>query len=551
MRVHVLKSKHLMLTLFIVIIQILSSNAESADNPRVLVLPIEIYADNDMSFLQQGIWATITSRLTSGNQIQPIGLEEIGKALNHTTGPVDQSKAVALARQFNADYAVYGSITILGSSFSTDIHCYDVAQNRPFLVLNQSGKEQGEILEHIHSFTDQLNTKLFGSEKIAPPVTSGKPTAYRESQPSADASILIKQSPKYSDNQHSTIITPAYQPRSISQDFKTQINGMAVGDVDGDQMNEVVLLGDQSILVYRFANGRLKKTGTYQEQHVRPYLSVDVADINLNGRAEIFITLAPGSEEYLSSFVLEFNGGKFNKIAEKQEWYFRTLESPRQGKILLGQKRGRANDPRQKSRAFHGPIYELKWTGSGYGKADVVQLPIKPASLYHFDFGHPKHGTDHAVVMYAHNQRLQTISLEGDVGWTSDEAFGRNSNYLEVSNPDVRDEMMRIYVPTRMILSDVDNDGRNELIAVKNHQTLGGILKNSQMLDGGQIECLKWNGREMVPVWQTRKSLKYISDFAVADIDNDGQRELIYAVVKANTSGLNKGTSHVVTEELP
>lgn len=537
--------------LFLIIVaQIFTTTYVRADKRKVLVLPIEIYSDQDMSFLQKGIQATITSRLSKDNQAQPIGFEKIKKALDASPGMVDQSKAIALARNLDADYVIFGSITILGGGFSIDIQCNDVARNQPVLALNQSGNETSEILQQIHGFTDQLNTAWISGDKGITPAVSGKST-YKNSQSSPEQLTSIQHNPKPAENPSTTIIVPAYQPRSISLDVMAQINGMTVDDVDGDRRNEVVLVADQSVLVYRLSEGRLVSAGQFKGQGAQRYLSVDAADINQNGRAEIFVTPAPAADEPLRSFVLEYNGNKFEKIADNQKWYYRVLESPNGGKILVGQKRGSAIDPMQKSRAFHGPIYELKWTGEGYQKADVVKLPLMPASLYHFAFGHPKLSPDRAAVISSDNQRLKILNSDGGEEWVSDDAFGRTANYLEVSNPDVVNEIMRNYIPARIIYSDVDNDGRSDLIAVKNRQALGGILRNSQILDGGRIECLNWDGREMAPAWQTRNSSKYISDFAVADIDNDGRRELIYAVVKAGKSGLKKGKSQVISEELP
>jgi hypothetical protein len=46
-----------------------------------------------------------------------------------------------------------------------------------------------------------------------------------------------------------------------------------------------------------------------------------------------------------------------------------------------------------------------------------------------------------------------------------------------------------------------------------------------------QIEALSWNGLGLVTNWKTQETSGYIRDFVVGDFDNDGQDELIAAVI--------------------
>jgi hypothetical protein len=44
---------------------------------------------------------------------------------------------------------------------------------------------------------------------------------------------------------------------------------------------------------------------------------------------------------------------------------------------------------------------------------------------------------------------------------------------------------------------------------------------------------------------------KYISDFAVGDLDNDGQEELVFAVVVKTSSAFADGKSTIVFQDMP
>jgi hypothetical protein len=51
---------------------------------------------------------------------------------------------------------------------------------------------------------------------------------------------------------------------------------------------------------------------------------------------------------------------------------------------------------------------------------------------------------------------------------------------------------------------------------------------------------LSWDGLGLALNWKTRKIHGYVSDFAIADFDNDGEEEIVAAVV------MSKGASFVV-----
>jgi hypothetical protein len=57
-----------------------------------------------------------------------------------------------------------------------------------------------------------------------------------------------------------------------------------------------------------------------------------------------------------------------------------------------------------------------------------------------------------------------------------------------------------------------------------------------------QIEAFTWDGLGLRPIWKTRIIKGYIQDYTVGDIDNDGQDELVAALV------IKEGRGIVLTE---
>ena len=130
---------------------------------RVLILPLGIHADKDVSFLQDGIRSMLSSRLYQPGKTVIISREETLKAVEAHGGAVTtDTAAVALAQQLKADYVVVGSLMLLGDRISTNVRMLDVAQNKPVAAVNQVGKTQGAVIAHIDSFCAQVNANVFG-----------------------------------------------------------------------------------------------------------------------------------------------------------------------------------------------------------------------------------------------------------------------------------------------------------------------------------------------------------------------------------------------------
>ena len=123
-----------------------------------------------------------------------------------------------------------------------------------------------------------------------------------------------------------------------SKKFRAQIRGIAVGDVDGDGKNETVFLSDGKIFIYRYTDKQFSEIREIQGTSQDNFLGVDIADVDKNGKSEIFITNVFQNNNRLNSFVLEWKGSRFEKISDGNNWYYRVLHIPGHENLLLGQK---------------------------------------------------------------------------------------------------------------------------------------------------------------------------------------------------------------------
>jgi TolB-like protein len=522
------------------LIFISAGNINAADTPKkVLILPFNINAKEDLSFLQNGIQDMLATRIAHEDKVVTIGKDAIGQALKEIPKPIKEPKAIELGLSLGADYVVLGGMTVFGESISTDVKFIDVLQKNVPVTFSQFGKNQGDVLAHIDMFAGQVNEKVFGRKTYT--------YAYSNQQPAP------AKAPKDDRRKHPESIF--MKDGSISdvaiwksRRFKMSMRGISVGDVDGDKQNEVVFIGKNTVYVYRYTEGTVAKVKEFDGKDRESFLSVDVADINRNGKAEIFITSIQTTNQNLDSFVLEWNGSKFVKIVDNQRRFYRVVKIPKQGPVLLGQNLRGDN-------VYRRNILELTWQNGQYSavKEKRYKNRINVLGIAFASFA--ADGSEMAIAFTKDDRIHMFNNTDGKEVWKSDEKYGGNSLQLEFqdeSDSKIGDtRVLKItYLPQRIQIADIDNDGKNEVLVPKNKDIAGRFLKSLRVFDRGHIEGFEWSELGLTPKWKTRQLPGYISDWIVADFDNDGQDEIVCSVVKSSAPVIGTERSNIIMMEL-
>ena len=174
-------------------------------------------------------------------------------------------------------------------------------------------------------------------------------------------------------------------------------------------MQETVILGEHSLLIKRLQQGRFVTVAEYQGEKYQKCISVDVADVNGNGLAEIFVSAISGHTLRAESFVMEWNGSGLEMIAQKQRMFFAVIRIPGQEPALYGQRPSNA-DPLLPG------IFPLYMEGGDYVTDTKVNLPDY-AQVFGFNFA--KIGEDQTLrpVAYNADDHLRLFSLNGKKDW--------------------------------------------------------------------------------------------------------------------------------------
>jgi hypothetical protein len=257
-------------------------------------------------------------------------------------------------------------------------------------------------------------------------------------------------------------------------------------------------------------------------------------DANHDGKAEVYVSNLRGQR--LASYVLEWRGDKLKKLATEIQWYFNRLTVPGKETILLGQKKNLED-------IFVPGVYHLQFAGGSYKPLEGISLPRR-TNVFNFTQGDlDGDGKPETAFIVPGQERLYLVDDDGTRLWQSREYYGATSNILEGKEPvttgtgaTVDDEVETYYIPSPLLLTDLNNDKRLEILANRNVSLSSRVLSRVRNFSDGEIQSLIWVGDDLLPQWKTRPLQGMVVSYRLADVDGDGQEELVAAAV------LEKGT---------
>ncbi|MCK4469776.1 MAG: VCBS repeat-containing protein [Desulfobacterales bacterium] len=553
MKISIFKTSRLLflglLTLAIITGSALSASAKQS---RIAIVPFTMNAEKDLAFLQEGILSMLSSRLSWENKVSVIARQETAAAVKTVAAPLNEANARKIGAMLKADYVLFGSLTIFGNSVSLDAKMVDISNARPPLSFYNQSKGMEEVIPRLNLFAEEINEKVFGRKIAVRQLPQQRVPTQRPSQYMHPERLLsgefIESEEDVEGGKTPFVMTgrgdvgPGFWK---SKNFRMQIKGLALGDVDGDGKTETVMITNQEVHIYRSENDRFTKIKEIEGEKYYKYLSVDVADINKDGKAEIFVTCLNKSSKSLESFVLEFNGSDFKTVADNENWYFRVISRPVLGPMLVGQKMGI-------SELFMPGVYELAWTGSRYKPRGKVATGLpENITVFGFTMGDLLNTKGDVVAAFDEEERLRIYTTSGSQEWKSEDRFGGSENYIDIDFQDKEgDYESRVYLPHRLYIVDLNKDGKTELITVKNKSISGHLFRKFRHYSGAWFESLSWDGLGLAKNWHTRKVSGYICDYAIGDIDNDGELELVAAIVSKRDVIGQKAKSSVITYDL-
>jgi TolB-like protein len=489
---------------------------------KVAILPFMIYSQENLDYLREGIYDILTSRITVEGKIVVIERSLVERALyEERPARLDEVAATKIGMRVGADYIVLGSITKIGDYISLDARMISLTEEKPPLTAFTQHKGIDDVMVKIGDFAQDIGFKILGRRPaIGGP---GGPRQRRALEGIDRASIDFKK----------------------SQTFGFEMKGIDVGDVDGDKKNEVVVMDDHNLYVFKYDGEKLSLFQKIETGTQNNFLTIDVADVNRNGFAEIIVTTVV--EDDLRSFILEYEEGKFKKITEKAGWFFRVLEHPKEGPTLMGQRMGSEG-------IMTGPIYKFIWKKTTFEKGPKMNFP-KETKVVGLTMGDVRGTGKNEIITFDLMNRLTIMSEDGKNLWKTRQSFGGTNNFYDTKKKDVAKEgwrpvdrpTWREYINGRILVRDLTGDGVPQIIVNKNEFS-SKLFERVRSFEKGEVYDLVWEDNALETNWKTREIDGYIADYQVKDVDNDGNDELVIAAI-TSTYG-DEGIAGVFTRKL-
>jgi hypothetical protein len=196
---------------------------------------------------------------------------------------------------------------------------------------------------------------------------------------------------------------------------------------------------------------------------------------------------------------------------------------------------------------FINPIHTMAWENGKYVLGEKMQIP-QGLSVYGLTLDAVEGRGSERVITFDENDylriyektnklliHLQTVMGAPELLWRSDEVYGgTNSSFTPSYASGTRsmvDQPDAIFMKPRILTYDLNKDGKKEVIVIKNLSAMGRVLKNMPLFTSAEVYNLEWDGIGLAEVWRTKKISGYVADYQIRDIDNDGQDEIVLALV--------------------
>jgi TolB-like protein len=476
---------------------------------KVAILPFLIHSQENLDYLREGVYDILASRIVVEGRIEVIDHSLVERALfEERPMRLDEAAATKIGVRAGADYVVLGSLTKVGDYISLDARMISIREEKPPLTAFTHHRGIEDVMVKIADFAQEIGYKLLGRRPVVGrSEESGHPYFI---QPNREIGRLGSESPGFKK----------------TETFGFEIKGLDIGDVDGDKKNEIVVMDKNTVYVFKYDGERMSLFQKIETGYHNNFLTLDVADVNRNGYAEIIVTSVVNDN--LRSFILEFEKGKFRKIVENAGWYFRVLEHPMKGPMLMGQQMGSEG-------TYVGSIHEFVWKNDSFQKGPKLPLP-RETNIFGFTLRQVRGEAKPDIIRLDESDRLNLLSEDGKLLWRSGGKFGGTNNSYDTSKKPMPGFMpnevpFRVYIPGRILTRDLDGDGNAEVIVNKNNSATGTLFERIRSYEKGEIHSLVWDQETLMTDWKTREINGYIADYQVRDADNDGVEELVVATV--------------------
>jgi hypothetical protein len=508
------------IVLFFLLILPLCSGAEQLS---VTVLPITVRQDGAYAYLNPTIRQMIITRLAGrpgisiAEPLSPDAEERVRTLLGNGAF----SDAAQLA---NVDWLVEGSMYSLKDGIQVNLGFYSAKPDVRPVTYGLRADSADEVIPAITKMIAEVSADL---EAVSASVTEEPVTADRDQQITGFQTPHPEREYKKGLFGGSTLFgedDDRFDSRGVRRSSKLPltIESMALGDLDGDGVNELVAASRTRLVVFEFAERRFNQIASFDLSPRYKIHVINIADPGDTGRARIFVSANKG--KLPASFVLAYGGGDTMEVLHRDvRAYIRPITLPKKGVILAGQQ----YSPNLSDSFLTPGVHEIS-IGEADGEVTWGEKLVLPNEVNLFDFVMADLNGDNSVETMVIDSQSKLLVYDEVLNliWVSSASYGASKDYFGPAqskadrlDPDALDPTLRsmqrlIFIPSRLDVKDITGDGLPEVVVSTNEMDLSRYLVNLRSFDGGAVACLGWRGNGLFELWRTNKINGYVADYA-------------------------------------
>ena len=497
-----------------------AATAMAAPAPKSFaVLPFKVNGPAGYKYLERAIPEMLVSRLYWKDNFHPVSKDAAAKI----TPPESETQAKAAQASLGADYAVWGSVTVVGEDCSLDVRVRD--RDGKEWPQSANAKVAG-LIPALKGVADSINAEVFkrpgegGAANATPKMVNqmNPELVHNETQPQQ---VYLNPQFRYAG-------APEGDSRIRSQSLPYSAIGIIVEDLDGDGKNEILMLDDHVVYAYRWDGGRLIPMGEYRSPGMVECLNIRTIDWNRDGLKEIVVS-AYNDKGEPESFILNWKGGQFIELMRRVRFYLNVEKLPPDYiPTLIGQ---RGDNPR----LFKPGVHEMMKSGDELVMGKRLDLP-EGANVFNFAYLPGGKGEGDKCVILTENERLRVHTERGARLAETDETYSGSAKGMpeEPGMPGLGKDRVQLknmyFVPLRMYAVNFDRDDNWELLVNRPISTASQFFDRYRFFPQGEIHAMYWDGVGLNLQWKTRRIKGSVADFTVGDFNNDGTTDIVLCV---------------------
>ncbi|MDD2464378.1 MAG: VCBS repeat-containing protein [Desulfobulbus sp.] len=494
----------------------------AAAKPQVLFLPFDVQIPGSYSYLRNGLASTLASRLATRANVATIAQgstsEQLAQALN--TG--NYNAFGQLLQRSGADYLVMGSLAPKAGQFELMGYVFSRTASQAPKQFQQDFQSVDDAMPAIDAMAWEISGKVFnrprpdalagtvGGKGMNAFQTAHPERAYREGLMSGSATGLEVGGPFE--------LVSSFRSKGISGEAM-DINA---GDLDGDGREEILVLSNGSLKLYRNEKGAFRMLATVDLPNHLRYHAVTLGDLNHNGRQEIVLSASNG--DHPDATIMEWNGRKITTLVDHAPWYLATVTAPGQAPLLAGQQS-------LASEVGGGDIFTMELSSTGEVIAGKQLALPKGINIFDFTLADIDGDGVKEILTISSGNRLQVYDANGSLRWTSAELIGASNKFfgtLTSTNNAANSEKDSVWVHTRIVVADLDFDGINDVLVGSNRMETVRFMPNLRYFDGASLSAYQWKNGSMNRLWETKKIPGYITNYQMGQNEAAGNQYRIY-----------------------